>query len=144
MSSFLREDHGWPHPLPGTATFGQCWTLDPTGNWKSFREDDTGSGIWNLIQSRTASTVNEITGITNSVGSAWATPAYDHNGNMTTIPQPATPTSAFTGVYDAWNRLVRLLDPSSGNTVQTNAYDGRNFRTIRNDYAFGVLSETRH
>ena len=25
---------------PGTATFGQCWTLDPTGNWKGFREDE--------------------------------------------------------------------------------------------------------
>ena len=124
--------------------FAQCWTLDPTGNWKGFQEDDTGSGIWNLIQSRTASTVNEITGITNSVGSAWATPAYNNNGNMTTIPQPAAPTSAFTGVYDAWNRLVKLLDPLSGNTVQTNAYDGRKFRTIRNDYTAGVLSETRH
>jgi len=21
-------------------TFGQCWSLDPTGNWKNFRQDD--------------------------------------------------------------------------------------------------------
>jgi RHS repeat-associated protein len=128
----------------GSGTFNQCWTLDATGNWKGFREDDTGSGAWGLIQSRSANPVNEISGITNSVGSAWAQPAYDKAGNMTTIPQPATPSSNYTGTYDAWNRLVTLVDPSSGNTVQTNAYDGRNYRTIRNSFTAGVLSETRH
>ena len=94
----------------GTGTFNQCWTLDATGNWKGFREDDTGSGTWDLVQSRTTNTVNEITGITNSTGTAWATPAYDANGNMTTLPKPAAPQSALTGTYDAWNRLVKLVD----------------------------------
>ncbi len=28
--------------------------------------------------------------------------------------------------------------------MQTNAYDGRHYRTIRNDYTAGALSETRH
>ncbi|MDE2472976.1 MAG: hypothetical protein KGL35_30760 [Bradyrhizobium sp.] len=88
--------------------------------------------------------MNEITGISNSFGSAWANPAYDHNGNMTTIPQPATPTAAYTGTYDAWNRLDRLVDSASGQTVQTNAYDGRNYRMSRNTYTAGILSETRH
>ena len=125
----------------GSGTFNQCWTLDATGNWKGFREDDTGSGAWNLVQSRSANPVNEITGISNSVGSAWTVPAYDHNGNMTTIPQPATPSSSYTGTFDAWNRLVKLVDPSSGNTVQTNAYDGRNYRMNRSSYTSGVLSE---
>jgi RHS repeat-associated protein len=127
----------------GTGTFNQCWTLDATGNWKGFREDDTGSGVWDLVQGRSANTVNEISGIANSVGSAWAPPAYDKAGNMTTIPQPATPSLGYTGTYDAWNRLVKLVDPSSGDTVQSNAYDGRNYRTIRNDYTAGVLSEAR-
>ena len=70
-------------------------------------------------------------------------PVYDKAGNMTTIPQPGAPPSSYNGTYDAWYRLVKLLDPSSGNTIQTNAYDGRNYRIIREDYAAGVLSEIR-
>ena len=80
--------------------------------------------------------------ITESVGPAWVTPAYDPAGNMTTIPKPADPTQGFTAVYDAWNRLVKLSD-SSG-TVQENQYDGRNFRVVRKDYSGGMLTETRH
>ena len=34
---------------------------------------------------------NEITGITASTGTVWATPAQDAVGNMTTMPQPASP-----------------------------------------------------
>ncbi|MBS0266507.1 MAG: hypothetical protein JSS02_31535 [Planctomycetes bacterium] len=63
---------------------------------------------------------------------------------MTTLPQPANPSTSYTGTYDAWNRLVKLVDPSSGNLVQTNAYDGRTFRTIRDTYTTGVLTEIRH
>jgi RHS repeat-associated protein len=63
---------------------------------------------------------------------------------MTTIPQPADPTKSYTGTFDAWNRLIKLVDTASANTVQTNAYDGRNYRTIRGTYTAGVLSETRH
>jgi RHS repeat-associated protein len=118
--------------------------LDATGNWKGFREDDTGSGAWDLVQSRTANTVNEITGITNTTGTAWATPAYDSNGNMTSLPKPTAPQSGFTGTYDAWNRLVKLADPTSGNTVQQNAYDGLRRRTTKQAYTAGTLSETRH
>ena len=124
--------------------FIQCWTLDATGNWKGFREDDTGSGTWDLVQSRTANTVNEITGITNSTGSAWANPAYDANGNMTSLPKPTAPGSGLTGTYDAWNRVVKLVDATSGNTVQTNAYDGLRRRTVKQAYTAGTLSETRH
>ncbi|WP_157605411.1 hypothetical protein [Schlesneria paludicola] len=29
----------------GSATFGQCWTLDPTGNWRGFNEASTGVRI---------------------------------------------------------------------------------------------------
>jgi hypothetical protein len=44
-------------------TFAQCWTLDSTGNWQGFREDDGGNGTWDLIQQRSANAVNEISGI---------------------------------------------------------------------------------
>ena len=97
--------------------FAQCWTLDATGNWSGFREDDNGDGIWDLVQSRSANPVNEITSITNTVGSAWVQPKYDAAGNMTTVPQPANPSVAYTCTYDAWNRLVKAVDAPSGDTV---------------------------
>lgn len=122
--------------------FAQCWTLDTTGNWKGFRQDDNGDGTWDLVQSRTANPVNEITNITNSTGSAWATPAYNAVGNMTTVPKPASPSSSYTAIYDAWNRLVKLQD--GANTVQENQYDGLRRRILKKTYSAGVLSETRH
>ena len=124
--------------------FAQCWTLDSTGNWQGFRQDDNGDGVWDLVQSRAANPVNEITDIINSLGSAWVNPEYDAAGNMFTVPQPADPTKGFTAVYDAWNRLVSLTDGTSHETVQQNAYDGRNYRVVRKDYVGGSLSETRN
>ncbi|MEZ6062057.1 MAG: hypothetical protein R3C19_17085 [Planctomycetaceae bacterium] len=41
-----------------------------------------GNGTWDLVQTRNANTVNEITDIDNTTGTAWATPAYDFAGNM--------------------------------------------------------------
>jgi hypothetical protein len=70
-----------------------------------------------LIQARTANTVNEITGISEAAGPAWATPAYNAPGNMTSIPQPADPTKTYTATYDAWNRLVKLVDDDTSDTV---------------------------
>ena len=122
-------------------TFGQCWTLDPTGNWLGFNESTNGSS-WTLTQTRTSNPVNEITGITNTVGSAWAATAYDAAGNMTSMPRPATPTSGYTAIYDAWNRLVAVKAGAS--FIQQNQYDARNFRTVILSYSGGVLSETRH
>src|SRR5262249_10392327 len=93
---------------------------------------------------RSANTVNEITGITNTVGSAWAQPNYDAAGNMTTVPQPANPTVAYTCTYDAWNRLVQAVDAPTGNIVAQYAYDGAKRRTVKKTYTAGVLSEMRH
>ena len=121
-------------------TFEQCWTLDPSGNWRSFNEAASGTA-WTLNQTRTANTVNEITGITNSTGVAWANPAYDPAGNMTTIPQLANSSASSNATYDAWNRLVSITDAGTGQTVQQNQYDARNFRTIR---ITPSISETRH
>jgi RHS repeat-associated protein len=136
--------------LNGTQTaitdpqFGQCWTLDNTGNWQGFRQDGSGSGTWSLQQSRVINPANEITSIVNSVGAAWADPVYDSNGNVTTMPQPVDPTAEFTATYDAWNRMVKLVDTASGDTVQENQYDGRNYRTVVQSYTSGALSETRN
>ncbi|MFN0052054.1 MAG: RHS repeat domain-containing protein, partial [Planctomycetales bacterium] len=128
----------------GTPTFGQCWTLDTTGNWRGFREDSNGDSTWDLVQSRSANPVNEITGITNTTGPAWANPAYNAVGNMTTIPQPADPTKSYTATYNAWNMLTKLVDASNGQAVQENAYDALRRRAVRKEFTAGVLSETRH
>ena len=123
-------------------TFAHCWSLDSTGNWRKFLEAIDGNGAWNLKQARVSNTVNEITDITETVGPSWITPAYNRAGNMTTIPQPADPTQSFAATYDAWNRLVRLVDGSD--TVAEYAYDGAKHRTVKKTYVSGVLDETRH
>ena len=132
-----------PNTAVTNQTFGQCWSLDPTSNWHGFKEAGSG-GSWTLDQSRSANTVNEITAITNWTGPTWTTPAYDAAGNTTTIPQPTDPTESYAGTYDAWNRLVKLVDDATDDTVQENRYDARNFRIVRKDYTAGVLAETRH
>ena len=132
--------------LVSTANFAQQWTLDATGNWAGFQESDTVSGILmpTLTQNRTSNVVNEIIHFTESAGPTWAQPAYDHAGNMTSLPQPAAPTASFTCTYDAWNRLVKVVDASTSNIVATYAYDGRGFRVLRAGYTSGTLSERRH
>lgn len=124
------------------ATFAQCWGLDATGNWQNFREDADGNGFWDLVQGRTSNKVNEITAITASVGPTWAQPGYDAAGNMTTIPQPASPTSAFAATYDGWNRLMTLS--ADGIQIAGYQYDGLKRRTVKQTYSGGILSETRH
>jgi RHS repeat-associated protein len=128
--------------ISGTPTNEEDWTLDGLGNWPNYVTK--ASGTTNLNQSRTVTAANAISGISATVGSTWATPAYDLAGNMTTIPEPASPTLGYTATYDAWNRLVQLVDATSSQTVQQNQYDGRNFRTMILNYSGGTLSETRH
>jgi len=127
-----------------TETLAQCWTMDETGNWDQFRQDDNGNGTWNLEQSRTANKVNEITDIDETTGPTWTTPAYSPTGNMTTIPQPADPTKSFTATWDAWNRLVKLEDDDTSDTIAEYSYDGSNRRIVAKKYSSGTLDETRH
>lgn len=86
--------------------------------------------------------MNEITDITESAGSSWVTPVYSAAGNMTTMPQPATPTSSYTATYDAWNRLMKIVDGSD--TVSEYQYDGAKRRVIQKEYVSGTLDQTRH
>ena len=82
-----------------------------------------------MIQNRTSSTVNEITSISTVTGTAWTTPTYDAAGNMTSMPQPASPGQSYSATYDAWNRLVQLT--SGGTVVGQYQYDGMNRRTVK-------------
>ena len=111
----------------GTLNFAQAWELDPTGNWTDYKEDDTGGGF-TFYETRAANTVNEITALTTTDPDR-VTPAYDDNGNMTTMPQPTAPSSSYTAVYDAWNRLVSL---SNGDDIVVQyEYDGLGRRVTK-------------
>jgi RHS repeat-associated protein len=124
--------------------FKQAWTLDPTGNWGEFKEYADGSTL-SLDQTRTSNTVNEITEFTTGTGTGWSLPEYDAAGNMISMPQPNSLADAYTGIFDAWNRLAKLGTGSGDDFVhvQADKYDGRNFRTTRLTYTSGDLSETR-
>ena len=124
----------------------QGWGLDATGNWQNFTQFDLSGVAVPLDQQRVSNTANEITSISQTVGTAanWVTPSYDRAGNMTTMPQPLAAGSAYVATFDAWQRLMTLTDASTGHTVQKNQYDGRNFRVARLTYTGGSLSETRY
>jgi len=122
--------------------FAQDWALDATGNWRNFREDTDGNATWDLDQQRTTNTVNEITNIAESSGPAWITPVYNRAGNMTTIPKPGDPTLSFAATYDAWNRLVKIVEGS--NTIAEYEYDAAKRRIVKKTYLAGVLDSTRH
>lgn len=113
-----------PTGISGTPVKEQDWTLDPTGNWNSFVNKT--SGTTTLNQSRTQNTVNEITAISASVGTTWATPIYDAAGNMTAMPKPSSLANSYTTTYDPWNRMIEVKDGAT--TIATYAYDGRNRR----------------
>jgi RHS repeat-associated protein len=102
-------------------TFAQFWALDECGNWDCFKVDDTGSGTWSLVQSRTANLVNEISGLDERTGPSWAAPAYSATGNMTIMPDVQTPTSSDAASYDAWRRLTKLV---ADTTTSEYVYDG--------------------
>lgn len=129
------------HTAITTKTFAQEWSLDPTENWLAFDQDDNGNGTWNLEQTRTANPVNEITGITETTGPSWTTPAYDPAGNTRTQPQPDDPTKSFTA---AWNRLVKLVDDDTSDTVAEYQYDAAGRRIVKKLYEDNTLDHTRH
>src|SRR5690606_10235789 len=85
LTSFDRgELNGGNTGLTGSPTLTQDWTLDGTGNWSAFSQTVQSA----LTQTRTHNPVNEITGIGETVGTAWPDPAYDANGNTTSFPKP--------------------------------------------------------
>eukprot|EP00456_Euglypha_rotunda_P036081 TRINITY_DN2775_c0_g1_i9.p1 TRINITY_DN2775_c0_g1~~TRINITY_DN2775_c0_g1_i9.p1 ORF type:complete len:458 (-),score=121.91 TRINITY_DN2775_c0_g1_i9:23-1396(-) len=114
------------HTSVSSENFGQCWTLDSTSNWAGFQEAATG-GAATLVQSRTATPVNEISDITNTVGTPWATPGYDPAGNMTTIPCPSSDALSWaTLTTNQWATLTKeewAGLPEIGRAVQQECRD---------------------
>jgi RHS repeat-associated protein len=92
--------------ISGTPVKEEDWALDMTGNWTDFLQKS--SGTTDLNQDRAHNPVNEITGITETVGTAWVDPVHDRAGNMTTMPKPSSLNTALTCAWDAWYRLVEV------------------------------------
>jgi RHS repeat-associated protein len=126
--------------ISGTPASEEDWSLDGIGNWRSYVQK--AGGTVSLNQSRSASSANEISAISASVGTTWATPAYDLAGNMTSIPIPTSLASVYTATYDAWNRLVSLATGST--MVATYAYDGLSRRVVKGIYVSGTLDHNEH
>ena len=57
-----------------------------------------------------------------------------------TAAQP--PTTGFTCTYDAWNRLVLVVDAASGAVVAQYQYDARGFRAVSQSFVSGILAES--
>ncbi|TWT73416.1 RHS repeat-associated core domain-containing protein [Allorhodopirellula solitaria] len=144
LQSAQRGQLNGTHTAITSLDAAQCWTLDSTGNWKEFRQDENGDGTWDFNQTRTANEVNEITDISNTPSDIWATPVYDRNGNTTTNPRPDLGTDAtMTATFDAWNRMTKLVDDATSNVLLENQFDGRNFRVVAKEYTSGTLARTR-
>ncbi len=121
-----------------TLAFGQAWDLDQLGNWSSFTEDSNGNGSNELDQDRGHNDANEIT----DIDSTSTYVGHDAAGNMTTVPKPDAWSAQYGLTWDAWNRLVKVVDGST--TIAEYQYDGLNRRVVKKLYDSGSLSETRH
>lgn len=109
--------------ISGTPTWEEDYTFDPTENWSNYVTRT--SGTTTLNQNRTHNKANEITSLAGS--SALIT--QDAAGNIIRTPKATDWTTAYDQIYDAWNRLVKVMDGAA--TVATYAYDGKNRRTTK-------------
>ncbi|MDD3470498.1 MAG: RHS repeat-associated core domain-containing protein, partial [Thermoguttaceae bacterium] len=103
-------------------SFEEDFAFDMTGNWLNYKQDANGDGAFEVNQTRTHNLANEI--LTISGGNTLV--SHDRNGCMTKVPKPLDGTTAYTLVYDAWNRLAQVKDDTS--VVATYMYDARNHR----------------
>lgn len=113
--------------ISGTPVREEDWGLDMTGNWKDYLQKTSGST--DLDQDRTHNKVNEISDITETTGTAWATPVHDRAGNMTSIPKPSSLANSLSSKWDAWNRLIEAKDGAT--VIGSYEYDGLQRRVKR-------------
>jgi RHS repeat-associated protein len=113
--------------ISGMPVREEDWNLDMTGNWSGYVQKTSGST--DLDQDRTHNDVNEITDISKTTGTAWATPVHDRAGNMMSVPKPAALASSLTLKWDAWNRLVEAKDGAT--VIGVYEYDAANRRVKR-------------
>ncbi len=111
--------------ISGTPGFEEDFTLDPTDNWTAYVTKVSGTTVLN--QSRTQNKANEL--LTLSGSSALL--GYNANGDLTRSPKPADWTTAYDYTWDAWDRLVKVVDHSTSSVVATYAYDGLDRRVTK-------------
>ena len=108
--------NGTKTAITGTPSWTEDFTYDPIGNWDAYLTKV--SGVTDLDQTRTHNTANETTEIDGSS----TTVAHDLAGNMVKVPQVADWSSTNELKWDAWNRLVEVVDGET--TVAQYRYDG--------------------
>jgi RHS repeat-associated protein len=87
---------------PSTRQQQEIFTFDETGNWLTdFSQSPS------LNQTRTHNKANEILTLS---GSGAVQPVHSAAGNMTTMPKPGSWNTAYTCTWDAWNRLVKVME----------------------------------
>ena len=84
--------------------FAQQWSLDATGNWSGFKEDDDGDSTWDLNQTRTSNAVNEITNVTETAGPKLAHPGLQPGRQHDDHPAAGRP-------HPVVHRHLRRLEP---------------------------------
>jgi RHS repeat-associated protein len=126
----------------------QAWALDQVGNWKTFVSDLDGgaNNIVDELHDRTVNEANEITGITPySSFPDWEEPTYDAAGNMSSLPDPGTPTQDCYTTFDAWNRLTEIRN-FNGDRIAQFVYDFLNRRIQKHvfDSSTDTFEHTDH
>ena len=97
-----------------TKNFAEQWSLDPTGNWNAFKQDDDGDDTWDLDQDRDHTKANEI----DQIDSSSTHVAHDRAGNMTKIPKPSNWSAHYDLTYDAWHRLAKVEEGNLGSELE--------------------------
>jgi len=110
------------------------WKLDALSNWLEFDDD----GDETADHTRAHNDANEITSIDSSGGDV----DYDAAGNMIEVPKPTSWTDHYDLTYDAFNRLVKVVD--GANTVAEYEYDGLGRRIVKRFYDAGSHDYDHH
>ncbi len=100
----------------GVPVWEETWNYDSAGNWKEYVTRVGGADP--TVQNRNHNKVNEIT----FIDGGNTTVGYDGAGNMTVMPKVTDAGTAQQNTWDAWNRLVKVMEGEI--TVGSYAYDG--------------------
>jgi RHS repeat-associated protein len=119
----------------GVPVWEETWSYDSAGNWKEYTTRVGGGDP--TVQTRDHNKANEIT----FINEANTTVGYDGAGNMTVMPKVGTPGTAQQNTWDAWNRLVKVMQGTT--TVGKYAYDGLT-RRVWKETSEGVSTVKRH
>ncbi len=133
-------------PAITVPNFFQDFRLDATGNWRTFQQDSTSAGTYDLEQNRTHDSANKLRLIQNLRGADWGPMGHDQSGNVTAAPAADVPTSGLRAEYDPWNRLVSVSDLDHKKLVDYE-YDALHRRIVKRlpDNPFtGAAESVRH